>query len=139
MLGGELTKLKEQLKEVNNGADSVIENSEKLKNNICKKIREIKVHIVSLCNASLFIHFLMLVTVFSLCLFFYVQSQKAQKISSKSKSISSSPNRVAKVSVYVRVCVCVCVCACVCECVCDCVCFILTNNYDRSLLFSLAQ
>ena len=106
MLGGELTKLKEQLKEVNNGADSVIENSEKLKNNICKKIREIKVHIVSLCNASLFIHFLMLVTVFSLCLFFYVQSQKAQKISSKSKSISSSPNRVAKVSVYVRVCVC---------------------------------
>ena len=37
MLGGELTKLKEQLKEVNNGADSVIENSEKLKNNICKE------------------------------------------------------------------------------------------------------
>ena len=48
MLGGELTKLKEQLKEVNNGADSVIENSEKLKNTIRKKIKEIKVHIVSL-------------------------------------------------------------------------------------------
>ena len=45
----------------------------------------------------------MLVTVFSLCLFFYVQSQKAQKISSKSKSISSSPNQVAKVSECVTV------------------------------------
>ena len=44
MLGEELTKLKEQLTEVNNGADSVIENSEKLKNTIRKKIREIKVH-----------------------------------------------------------------------------------------------
>ena len=103
MLGEELTKLKEQLKEVNNGADSVIENSEKLKNTIRKKIKEIKVH-MSLSNTSLFIHFVMLVTVFSLCLFFYVQSQKAQKISSKSKSVSSSPNRG----------VCVCVLRCVC-------------------------
>ena len=79
MLGGELTKLKE---EVNIGADSVIKNSEKLKNTIRKNIREIKVH-MSLSNASLFIHFLMLVTVFSLCLFFMCSHRRHKRFPAK--------------------------------------------------------
>ena len=43
MLGEELMKLKEQLKEVHSGANSVIENTEKLKDTIRTKIREVKV------------------------------------------------------------------------------------------------
>ena len=46
MLGEELMKLKEQLKEVHSGANSVIENTEKLKDTIRTKIREVKVSLL---------------------------------------------------------------------------------------------